>query len=164
LVIDADALNILSENPNWYQKIARHSILTPHPGEMARLTGKTIKEIEFDRVNICRSYAIKWGCIVILKGAFTVIGSPNGSTWISLLANPNLATAGTGDILAGIVSGLLAQKVESLDAAISGVYLHGLSAEMANPEYVSSGIIASDLLPHIPRAMSQITKREFRNG
>lgn len=164
LVIDADALNILSENPNWHQKITRYSILTPHPGEMARLTGKPIKEIEFDRVNICRSYAIKWGCIVILKGAFTVIGSPNGSTWISLFANPSLATAGTGDILAGIVSGLLAQKVEPLDAAISGVYLHGLSAEMANPEHGYSGIIASDLLPIIPKAMSQITKKEFRNG
>lgn len=164
LVIDADALNILSENQNWHQKIPKNSILTPHPGEMARLSGKTIKEIELDRVNICKSYATKWNCIVILKGAFTVISSPNGNIWISLFANPNLATAGTGDILAGIITGLLAQKIEPLDAAISGVYLHGLSAEMANPENTSSGIIASDILPYIPIAINQIKKSEFPNG
>lgn len=156
LVVDADALNTLSEIENWHKNIPEYSILTPHPGEMARLIGKTAKEVQLDRVNICRSYSSKWGCIVVLKGAFTVIASPNGDIWISLFSNPNLATAGTGDILAGIIAGLLAQRMDPIDAAIAGVYLHGFSAELAISKKISSGMIASDLLSHIPIAMNQI--------
>ncbi|MYB49861.1 MAG: NAD(P)H-hydrate dehydratase [Dehalococcoidia bacterium] len=159
LVIDADGLNILASSSEWWNEFSREAILTPHPGEMARLTGLSTKEIQERRVEIAVESAEKWRKIVVLKGAFTVVAYPDGSSRLSPFANPAMATAGTGDVLAGTIAGLLAQGVEPEDAAALGVYLHGLAGERASADLGDAGMLAVDLLPELPRAI-----RDLRRG
>ena len=156
LVLDADALNILSLIPKWWEKIHSKTILTPHPGEMARLIGKSIKDVQTSRLSITQEAAKHWNKLVILKGAYTIIASPNGETMISPFSNPGLATAGTGDILAGVIVGLLAQGLEPKTAAAMGVYLHGAAGEKIREQLGDSGMIASDLLPILPQIAKQL--------
>lgn len=146
-VIDADGLNILSQVG---------SILTPHPGEMARLTGKSVDEIQEDRVNVTKFYAKEWGKIVVLKGANTVIADPHGEILISPFVNPVLATAGTGDVLSGVIAGFLAQGLTAFDAACVGVYIHGLAGERLKEKIGKSGALASDLLPLLPQVIKKL--------
>lgn len=155
-VIDADALNILPQTDNWWDKINGEIILTPHPGEMATLTGLTIEEIQEDRINVAQSFAKKWGKVVVLKGAGTVIVSPIGETLVSPFANPVLATAGTGDVLAGIIIGLLAQGLTSFDAACVSVYIHGMAGEILRKKIGDAGLLASDLLPLLPQILKKL--------
>ena len=156
LVLDAEALNILSTVPEWWLRIKDQAVLTPHPGEMARLVGLTPKVINADRVNIVRYWAHKWDKVIVLKGAYTVIGDPCGVVRVSPFANAVLASAGTGDVLAGIIAGLLAQGLSAFDAAACAVYIHGTAGEMASQEIGKVGVIASDLLPRLPQAIKHL--------
>lgn len=146
LVIDADGLNLLTQVPDWPDRIPAMSVLTPHPGEMSRLTGLSTKEIQADRRDIAESWATKWGHVVVLKGAFTVIAAPDHDPVILPFANPGLSSAGTGDVLAGTIVALRAQGLDPFHAALAGAYLHGLAGEIATARYGSAGTVASDVV------------------
>ncbi|MHB8514745.1 MAG: NAD(P)H-hydrate dehydratase [Dehalococcoidia bacterium] len=152
-VIDADALNALARTDGWSERLPARCILTPHPGEMARLLGGGIAEVQDDRLNVALRAAGQWNQTVALKGAHTVVASPDGRAALSPHANPLLASAGTGDVLAGAIAGLAAQGMAPFEAAASGVYLHGMAAEELREELGDRGLLASDLLPVIPRAI-----------
>jgi NAD(P)H-hydrate epimerase len=156
MVLDADALNIMSRTPEWWLRLRGEAVLTPHPGEMSRLTGKTTEGINTARLSTARERAIQWSKSVVLKGAYTVISSPQGQIRISPFANPGLASGGTGDVLAGAVAGLLAQGLSTFDAASCAVYLHGAAGEQARREMGDTGMVASDLLPRLPLAIKQV--------
>jgi hydroxyethylthiazole kinase-like uncharacterized protein yjeF len=155
-VLDADAINILSKIPEWWQWLTDDAILTPHPGEMARLCGLSIDEIQSDRLGITRRFAAEWHQTIVLKGAYTVITTADGRCRVSPFANPGLASAGTGDVLAGIIAGLVAQGLTPFDAASLGVYLHGRAGETVKEKIGDAGMIASDLLPVLPLAIKQL--------
>ena len=156
-IIDGDGLNILSKTGEWWEKLKGDIILTPHPGEMARLTGLTITKIQSDRVNVAQYFAKKWNKIILLKGANTVIAPPEGGVAMSPFANPALATAGTGDVLAGMIAGMLAQGLKSFDGACIGVYIHGLAGEKLRTRIGEAGVLASDLLSLIPLIIKEIS-------
>lgn len=156
-VIDGDGLNILAKLDRWYEKLKGKMVLTPHPGEMSRLTGLTVEKIQSDRVNIAREFAKKWGTMVVLKGANTVVVSSAGEVLVSPFANPVLATAGTGDVLAGVIAGLLAQGLKIFDAAVVGVYLHSRAGELLKDKIGNAGGLASDLLPFLPLTIKEIS-------
>jgi len=156
LVLDADALNILSGIPRWWQQLTDDAILTPHPGEMARLAGTTVDEVQADRLGTAGKFAAEWRQTVVLKGAYTVIATADGRCRISPFANPALASAGTGDVLAGIIAALVAQGLPPFDAATLGVYLHAKAGEMVGDEMGDTGAIASDLLPALPLAIKRL--------
>jgi NAD(P)H-hydrate epimerase len=153
LVLDADALNILAKTTGWWQKLPGDAVLTPHPGEMGRLAGITAAEVQADRVGIARKMALEWQKTIVLKGAYTVVAAPDGRCRISPLANPGLASAGTGDVLAGAVVGLLAQGISLFDAAALAVWLHAGAGEMVKANLGDAGMLASDLLPLLPRVI-----------
>ena len=156
LVLDADALNILAQTPDWWRKLPPGGVLTPHPGEMSRLTGLTVTEIQADRINLARRYTAQWGQVLVLKGANSVVAAPGGAVAISPFANPGLATAGTGDVLAGVVAGLIAQGVKPYPAAVLGVYLHATAAAAVAADIGAVGMLAGDLLPALPRAIKKL--------
>ena len=156
IVLDADALNIMSRVPEWWLGLKGEAVVTPHPEEMSRLTGKTTSEINAARLSTTRERAVRWGKSVVLKGAYTVVSSPQGQVRISPFANPGLASAGTGDVLAGAVAGLLAQGMSTFDAASCGVYVHGAAGEQARREMGDTGMVASDLLPRLPLVIKQV--------
>jgi hydroxyethylthiazole kinase-like uncharacterized protein yjeF len=156
IVIDADALNILAGTPEWWKKLKGDAVLTPHPGEMARLLNTTVEKVQADRVGVAGKAAKDWGKTVVLKGACTVIASPNGLTEISPLANPGLASAGTGDVLAGAIAGLAAQRLNTMDIAVCGVYLHGQAGEVVRERIGDTGVIASDLLAELPVVIKRL--------
>lgn len=164
LVIDADALNSLAQDTHWWQKLPLDAVLTPHPGEMSRLTGLSVKEIQSNRVDIAREKALSWQKTVVLKGAYTVIAAPDGRTRVNPVANAGLASAGTGDVLAGAIAGLLAQGLSLFDAATCGVYLHGQAGQQLCGELGDAGIIANDLLPVLPQVMKKIKERARMPG
>ncbi len=162
LVLDADGLNNLARNLKWWQQLTSNTILTPHPGEMARLSGLSVAEIQSDRLDTARKFAQEWQKTVVLKGACTVIASPEGYSRISPIANPGLASAGTGDVLTGAIAGLLAQGVSLFDAAALGVYLHGKAGEMVKNIIGDAGMIATDLLSALPVVIKQL--KEAKEG
>lgn len=164
LVLDADALNIIGRLKNWWRDLPPDSILTPHPGEMSRLSGRPVAEIQADRIALARRYAAEWGQVVVLKGAHTVVGAPDGRVAVSPFANPGLASAGTGDVLAGAVAGLLAQGLAPFDAARLGVYLHGAAGERRRRKVGTAGILAGDLLPALPRAIRELVRSGYAAG
>lgn len=156
LVLDADAVNILAKVPRWWRKLKRDAILTPHPGEMARLLGISVKEVEEDRLPTAQRSAKEWGKTVVLKGANTVVAAPGGEAKINNAANPALASAGTGDVLSGAIAGLAAQGLSPLQAAACGVYLHSRAGEAVSRELGDTGVIATDLLPALPRVIKAL--------
>ena len=153
VVIDADALTALAGHTEILAAMQAQKVLTPHPGEMARLTGLEIAEIEADRINIAKKYAEQWQAIVVLKGAPTVIGCPNGTVYVNSTGNSSLATGGCGDVLTGIIAGLAAQEISLQEAAICGVYLHGLAAELTG---IDIGLAAGELAALLPQAREQV--------
>lgn len=153
VVIDADALTALAGHTEILAAMQAQKVLTPHPGEMARLTGLEIAEIEADRINIAKKYAEQWQAIVVLKGAPTVIGCPNGTVYVNSTGNSSLATGGSGDVLTGIIAGLAAQEISLQEAAICGVYLHGLAAELTG---IDIGLAAGELADLLPQAREQV--------
>ena len=156
LVFDADALNILAGQPDWWKRLPQNSILTPHPGEMSRLAQKPIAELEANRLELIPELAQTWGQTIVFKGAFTVIASPEGETVVMPFANPALATAGSGDVLAGCIVGLLGQGRPPFEAAVAGAYLHGLAGELARERFWEGGVLAGDLLPLLPLALKEV--------
>jgi ADP-dependent NAD(P)H-hydrate dehydratase / NAD(P)H-hydrate epimerase len=156
LVIDADGLNNLAQVPRWWQSLPAPVVLTPHPGEFARLSGSTVRVVQADRLSSARRAAEEWGQVVVLKGANTVVADRDGETWISSFANAALASAGTGDVLAGLIGGLIAQGLKPFRAAVAAVYLHGATGEMLAAEMGSAGVLAGDLLDTLPRTMKEI--------
>ncbi|MEM7346327.1 MAG: NAD(P)H-hydrate dehydratase [Chloroflexota bacterium] len=156
LILDADALNILAQQTNWWELLPPNAILTPHPGEMSRLTGLTISEIEQNRLEIARQMAAEWNQIVLLKGAHTIIAAPDGRMMVMPFANPALAKAGSGDVLAGTIVGLRAQGVPAFEAAICGAYLHGLAGELARDQLGVTAVVAGDLVDCLALAYQAI--------
>jgi NAD(P)H-hydrate epimerase len=157
LVIDADALFALAQSGEWWTNLKPSTaILTPHPGEFATLTGLSRDEIQSNRIEVAKKYAMQWHQVVVLKGAFTVIASPEGRATILPFATPALATAGTGDVLAGTIVAMLAQKLNPYDAAIAGAYLHGLAGVIAEKEIGRAGVVAGDLVTRLPVALRQV--------
>jgi len=156
-VVDADGLRLLAELSDWPKLLPPLSVLTPHPGEMAVLTQIAKEEIQKDRVNHAQQAAAKWGHVVVLKGAFTVIAEPGGKSAVLPFATPALARAGTGDVLAGVITGLRAQGVGPYEAAVLGSYLHGRAGELA-AELVGSlaGVIASDVADSLSLAIAEL--------
>ena len=157
LVIDADGLKLLSQTREWYQKLPGPAILTPHPGEMAAMTDLTKELIQERRQEVASEYARMWGHIVVLKGAFTAIAAPDGRVTVIPVATPALARAGTGDVLAGLIVGLLAQGLEPFDAAVAGAWIHaqaGLYA--ADILGTSTSVLAGDVLDSISDVLSDL--------
>ncbi|MEE8174944.1 MAG: NAD(P)H-hydrate dehydratase, partial [Dehalococcoidia bacterium] len=161
LVLDADALNTLANIPQWWHRLPQDAILSPHPGEMARLTGLSVSEVQSDRLGTARQAAARWGKTVVLKGAFSLVAAPDGRARISPVANPGLASAGTGDVLAGAIAGLVAQGLPLFDAAACGIYLHGAAAEIVKESLGDAGMLASDLLPALPLAIKRLKEGSF---
>ena len=156
LVVDADGLNILSGWPDWHERLPPGTVLTPHPGEMARLMGCSTREVQEDRVEVARRQARAWGHVVVLKGAYTVVAAPDGRVVLEPFANPGLATGGTGDVLAGIIVALRAQGLPPFEAAVAGAYLHGLAGELARVDLGEAGMAAGDLLRYLPQAQRRL--------
>jgi NAD(P)H-hydrate epimerase len=157
LIIDADGLRIIKTIERWWEKMPDQTILTPHPGEMAVLTGLSVAEVQSDRVAIASHHAKLWQKTIILKGAVTIIAGPNGYCTIIPIASPALATAGTGDVLAGLVTGFCAQGVKSTEAAILAAYIHASAGQLAEKQYGQSfSATATDVLDHIPPVLAQL--------
>jgi ADP-dependent NAD(P)H-hydrate dehydratase / NAD(P)H-hydrate epimerase len=156
VVLDADGINALAHKPEWWKRFTEDAILTPHAGEMARLTGKTITEIQTNRIETARECAARWNKTLVLKGAYSVIAAPDGRVRVSPFANAGLASAGTGDVLAGAAAGFKAQGLSCFDAATCGVYIHGLAGELVKDELGDAGMTASDLLQTLPLAIRQL--------
>jgi len=157
LVIDADALNILSENKKWHKSIPPGTILTPHPKEFERLSGKTVNS--YERLQKQIEFSVKHKCIIVLKGAFTSISSPDGRVWFNSTGNPGMATGGSGDVLTGIILSLLSQGYSPINASLTGVYIHGLAGDVAAEETSFESIIASDIINGIGEAFSRIRRK-----
>ena len=151
LIFDADGLKLLAKIPDWYKNIPSPAILTPHPGEMAVLTGLEVVEIQKNRLEISLSYARQWNQVVVLKGALTVIASPDGRQAVIPVASAALAHAGTGDVLSGIIAGLRAQGVAPFEAAAAGAWIHAQAGlEAARRIGHPASVLASDVLESIP--------------
>jgi NAD(P)H-hydrate epimerase len=159
LVLDADALNTLAGVPQWWQKLTDDAVLTPHPGEMSRLTGLSVDEIQSNRLSVASEAAASWNKTVVLKGAYTIVAAPDGRIRVNPAANAGLASAGTGDVLAGTIAGLLAQGLSLFDAATCGVYLHSQAGEVVKGEMGDTGMVATDLLPVLPPVIKRIKER-----
>ena len=154
LVIDADAINILAQNPDLIKKIPQNSILTPHPKEFERLVGKWSND--FQRLEMAVDFCVKNKVILVLKGAFTTIILSNGVCHFNPTGNPGMATAGSGDVLTGIILGLLARGLTPENAAISGVYLHGLAGDLAKETMGEESLIASDIIQNLGNAFRNL--------
>ena len=154
LVVDADALNILAENQDWYNLLPENAILTPHPKEFERLAGPSANS--FDRLQIQLQFSARYKVIVVCKGAHTCITFPNGEVYFNSTGNPGMATGGSGDVLTGIILGLLAQNYSPEEAAIIGVYLHGLSGDLAAEKFGQQALIAGDIIEQMGKAFLQL--------
>lgn len=154
LVLDADALNILAENKTWIAFLPKNSILTPHLKEFERLAGKSLNG--FDRLEMQQQFAVRHGIIVVLKGAYTSIVFPDGTTFLNPTGNPGMATAGSGDVLTGIILGLLAQHYSPYEAALSAVFLHGIAGDLALDSESVESLIASDIVAYLGRAFKRL--------
>ncbi len=154
LVMDADALNILSENQDWYNFLPESTILTPHPKEFERLAGPSADS--YERLQKQLQFSAKHKVIVVCKGAHSCITFPDGRVYFNSTGNPGMATAGSGDVLTGIILGLLAQNYSPEDATLLGVYLHGQAGDLAAIEFGEYSLIAGDIISHLGKAFLQL--------
>jgi NAD(P)H-hydrate epimerase len=164
MVIDADGLSALGGKLDLIRKSQKELILTPHPGEMARLFGMPIQEIQQNRVQVARDFAQRHGVILILKGARSLVASGEGEVFINPTGNPGMASGGMGDILTGMIGGFLAQGLPALEAAKLGVYLHGLSGDFVAHLKGQRGMAAMDLADEAPRVLRALASGEGRIG
>jgi NAD(P)H-hydrate epimerase len=155
LILDADALNAISPDASVLKKLKTEALVTPHPGEMARLLGVEIKDVQADRVGAALKFALEYGVIVVLKGSRTVVAFPDGKVFVNMTGNAGMATAGTGDVLTGIITGIVAQGAEIGAAVVAGVYLHGLAGDAAADYRGIHGIVAGDLVDILPVAIKE---------
>lgn len=157
VVIDADGLKLLAQIKDWHKQIPAPAILTPHPGEMSVLTELSKDEIQGNRLEIASRYAKEWGHVVVLKGAFTVIASPDGRAAVIPVASPALARAGTGDVLAGLIVGLRAQGLEAYEAAVAGAWIHAQAGLYAADDLgTDASVLAGDVLDSVSDVMSDL--------
>ena len=156
LVLDADALNLLSEHRAILPRLSPQIVLTPHPAEFGRLAGLETSAVQQDRRGIASRFAKAWNKVVVLKGAGTVIAAPDGRVTLNPIATPALASGGTGDVLAGLIAGLMGQKLPPFEAAVTGVHLHSLAGLDLEASLGQAGVLASDLLPQLPRVMERL--------
>jgi NAD(P)H-hydrate epimerase len=157
IVVDADALNAFEGGAGVLNGKGRTVVVTPHPGEMARLTGLSIEEIQSKRIEVAQNFAREHELIVVLKGRRTLIAAPDGDVWVNPTGNPGMATGGTGDVLTGIIAGLIAQHPrEAFVATVLGVYLHGLAGDLASESLGENSVVATDLLRFLPQAFARM--------
>jgi NAD(P)H-hydrate epimerase len=156
VVFDADGINIFSQNPELLDQLSPNSILTPHIGEFDRLTGKSPNQ--YDRLEKLIAFSVKYKCITILKGHFTSVSMPDGRLYFNSTGNPGMATGGSGDVLTGIITGLLAQKYSPADAAVLAVYIHGLAGDISASDLSEEGMIAGDIIDALTGAFKFIQK------
>jgi len=159
VVLDADALNVLSKDTGIFSMFKNEVVITPHPGEMARLTGLDIQHIQANRIETARKYSRLWGVTVVLKGAKTIVAHSSGKVYINPTGNSGMATAGSGDSLTGIIASLIGQGAGAFEAAVAGVYLHGLAGDIAAEQKGKYGVIASDIVDSIPAAIDKVMKQ-----
>jgi hydroxyethylthiazole kinase-like uncharacterized protein yjeF len=164
VVIDADALNILAKNPATFKNIKAPFILTPHPGELGRITGRAPQDINQDRIDLSQRVSKDLGGVLVLKGAPTVIATPDGEIHINPTGNSGLASAGSGDVLAGMIGGFLAQRCSLSQASRLGVFLHGACGDLCAEEQNEYALIAGDLIERIPDAMNYVLDQEYRES
>ena len=155
LVIDADGLNAFEGHTEKLSGATRPLVLTPHPGEMSRLTGLSAAEVQKDRIGVARKFAAEHQCIVVLKGHRTLIALPEGAVWVNTTGNPGMATGGTGDVLTGMVAGMMAQTKDVAMAVRAAVYLHGLAGDVAREKVGEASLIAGDLIAWLPEAFKR---------
>jgi NAD(P)H-hydrate epimerase len=170
LVVDADGLNAFEGAASQLSGRGRTVVITPHPGEMARLTGLSIAEIQANRLEVARNFAREHEVIVVLKGHRTLIAGPasaapaaasDGAVWVNPTGNPGMATGGTGDILTGMIAGLIAQHPQhALEATALAVYLHGLAGDLASESVGENSLVATDLLRFLPQAFAEMQNRK----
>jgi len=156
LVMDADALNILSDNKTWYSFLSPYTILTPHPGEFERLVGKA--DNDFERLKQAKDFALKYNIFLVLKGGVTVTINPLGQCYFNSTGNPGMATGGSGDVLTGIILSLLAQGYNLGQAAVMGVFLHGLAGDLAADELSQEYMSADDIIRFLAPAFLSFSK------
>jgi NAD(P)H-hydrate epimerase len=163
MVLDADALNAITDSPAILKRTLEKCIVTPHPGEMARLINKNIDYVQKNRLSIAKKFANQYNPVVILKGSGTVVADKNTS-YVNKTGNPGMATAGSGDVLTGVIGGFLAQGMRPFEAAKFAVYIHGLAGDLAAKEIGEVGLIASDILEKIPEAIVRLARYNEHNG
>lgn len=159
LVIDADAVNCLAKDVGILKRVKAPIVITPHPGEMARLVGMTAKDVQEDRIGVASRFAKENKVIVVLKGARTIIAKPSGRIYINPTGNPGMATAGTGDVLAGMIGGFIAQGYSSIDAANMAAYLHGMAGDEVAKKKGQIGMMATDILNILPQTINSINMK-----
>ncbi len=160
-VIDADGLNALSQNPKVLTETEGGFVFTPHPKELSRLMGKTVKEIQTDRIRSAQEAAKRFGATIVLKGAHSVVATPDDDVYIIPTGNSGMATAGSGDVLSGIIAGLLAQGLNRTWAAVTGTYIHGAAGDLAASELGEDGMVAGDIMDYVPIAMKALRDGTF---
>jgi NAD(P)H-hydrate epimerase len=158
MVVDADAINCLSEQPELLKSSPQEIVITPHPGELSRLTGIPGRDIVAEPIEVARRTAADLGVVVVLKGAPTVVATPAGDVYVNGSGNPGMATAGMGDVLTGVIAGLMAQGLPAAEAAVLGVFVHGLAGDRARDALGVYGMIAKDVLHELPEALNQLAK------
>jgi hydroxyethylthiazole kinase-like uncharacterized protein yjeF len=164
LVVDADALNAFEGAADQLSGRGRTVVITPHPGEMARLTGLSIPQIQANRLEVARNFAREHQLIVVLKGHRTLVAASDGTVWVNPTGNPGMATGGTGDILTGMVAGLIAQHPQrALEASALAVYLHGLAGDLASESAGENCMVATDLVRFLPQAFAEIKTRNRKS-
>lgn len=157
LVVDADGLRLLAKLDDWHKLLPAPAVLTPHPGEMAALTGLSTEAVQAERLAVAARFAAQWGHVVVLKGAFTVVASPQGETTVIPVASPALARAGSGDVLAGLIVGLRAQGLEAYDAAVAGAWIHAQAGLLAAEDLgATASVLAGDILEAVTDVMASL--------
>jgi NAD(P)H-hydrate epimerase len=159
MVIDADGLNALAGEVSVFESLDDKKILTPHPGEMGRLVGLTSAEVQLDRVGVAADFTEKHGCYLALKGARTLVAEPGGMIYLNPTGNPSLSSGGSGDVLTGLIAGLLARGWPVSKAAIAGIYIHGLAADLLAEDMGKAGLLAGELLDVVPGLMNALVKK-----
>lgn len=158
MLIDADALTLVGDNPKILLEAKAPIVLTPHPGEMSRLAEISTEEVQADRIGVSVEFSSKYNVYLVLKGARSIISTPQGEIFINTTGNAGMASGGSGDVLTGIIGGLLAQRLDPADACKLGVFIHGLAGDMLAEQNGEAGIIASDLANAVPKALSELPK------
>jgi NAD(P)H-hydrate epimerase len=160
IVVDADGITLIARNLGVLREVKVPLILTPHPGEMSRLVGKTSEEIQRDRIGVARDFSSMYNVYTVLKGARTVVSTPEGGVFINPTGNPGMASGGMGDVLSGVIGGFLAQGYSPQDACVLGVFSHGLAGDLAAKKRGEAGIVAGDVAHLMPKALNRILRGE----
>ena len=156
--LDADAIIALAGHLGILKKLKNISVLTPHPGEMAQLLGISVEDVQKNRKKVAKDFALSYNTVLVLKGHQTIVASPEGKAYINNTGNPGMATAGSGDVLAGMLAAFLGQGMPAYQAACSAVYIHGLAGDMAASDKTETSLIASDIIEYLPKAFKRICR------